>query len=366
MIDFIPPLYYFPIYINTCLGIVIFTLLHSSILPLDAKKNIILINNMGILLIITLILYLGLRPIHWSFGDTVNYYVAFKKFANGGSIKNEPDYGWALFMKFMSYVISIYAFFTLCVFLYIYPMFRISKKLFKTYWYYAFLMFVVSFSFFTYAVNGIRNGVALSLFLWGLCYTDKKIIMGLFFLAATLCHKTALLPIFAFILTYFYNDTKVYLKIWLMCIPLSLAMGGVFIIIFSSIGFADERLSGYLTSQSEGGTFASTGFRWDFLFHSAFAVFAGWYFVIKKQFKDSFYSQLLNTYLICNAFWILVIKANYSNRFAYLSWFMMALIIIYPLLKQQFFKNQHLMIGKIMLLYFGFTYFMYMYYEYLR
>ncbi|HMQ45454.1 MAG TPA: EpsG family protein, partial [Mariniflexile sp.] len=73
------------------------------------------------------------------------------------------------------------------------------------------------------------------------------------------------------------------------------------------------------------------------------------------------------TYLICNGFWILVIKANYSNRFAYLSWFMMALVIVYPFLKQTFFKYQYIILGNVILLYFGFTYFMsYIYYAYIR
>lgn len=363
MFDFIPILDYYPIYINTCLGIVLFTLLHTYVLPMEAKKNVAFINTMGLFLLISLILYLGMRPIHGIFGDTVNYNKAFVKYASGGSIGNESDYYWHVFMKFMSNFVTIHMFFTICAFIYIYPLYRISKNLFNKYWYYAFLMFVVSFSFYTYAVNGVRNGAALSLFLWGLCYRDKKVIMALFFLLATFFHKTALLPIMAYTATYFYNNPKLFFKAWLVCIPLSLVLGGIFISIFTSIGFGDDRLTGYLTTQAESGTFASTGFRWDFLFHSAFAVFAGWYFIYKKQFNDPLYFQLLNTYLICNAFWILVIRANFSNRFAYLSWFMMAIIIIYPLLKQQFFKNQHAIIGRVMLLYFGFTYAMfYIYY----
>jgi len=103
------------------------------------------------------------------------------------------------------------------------------------------------------------------------------------------------------------------------------------------------------------------------LFYSAFGVFAGWYFIYKKRFEDPFYNQLLNTYLICNGFWILVIRANYSNRFAYLSWFMMGLVIIYPVLKKQLFKNQHWVIGKIIFAYFLFTYLMnVIYYAYLN
>ncbi|WP_062059381.1 EpsG family protein [Aquimarina longa] len=355
----VPLEHYYPLYINLCLFLVVFTVLHTLILKMDETKNISFINITGYLLLIFLIFYLGERPIHRIFGDTVNYNIAFKRYQLGEEITSFDDYGWDVFMKTLSSWMSIHTFLTICTFIYIYPLYKISKVLFKDYWYYAFIMFVISFSFWTYGVNGVRNGAATSIFLWGLCFHKKKIVMGLFFLWATFFHKTLYLPIFAFIVTYFYNNPKIYFKGWLFCIPLSLVMGGFWITIFASLGFADDRLSGYLTSESEAGTFSSTGFRWDFVFHSAFAVFAGWYFIYKKQFEDKFYFQLLNTYLICNGFWILIIKANYSNRFAYLSWFMMGLIIIYPFLKQQFFKNQHFMIGKVMVVYFSFTYFMY-------
>jgi hypothetical protein len=45
---------------------------------------------------------------------------------------------------------------------------------------------------------------------------------------------------------------------------------------------------------------------------------------------DPFYARLVNTYLLTNAVWILVIHANFSNRFAYLSWFMMPWVLVYP------------------------------------
>ena len=68
--------------------------------------------------------------------------------------------------------------------------------------------------------------------------------------------------------------------------------------------------------------------------------------------------RLFNIYLFANAFWILVIRANFSNRFAFLSWFLLALVICYPWLKFYFEKNQHRKLGMIMLAYFGFTYLM--------
>lgn len=362
MNTFVPLEHYYPLYINLCLFLVAFTLLHSLLLKLEEQKNVVFINIAGYALLFFLILYIGQRPVSGRFGDTVNYAFTYNNYQMGAEIPDVNDYGWHVFMKFLSGWMSIHIFFTICAFIYIFPMYKISKFLFKEYWYYAFIMFVVSFSFWTYGVNGMRNGAATSLFLWGVTYHRKKVVMALFFLAATMFHKTLFLPIVAFITTFFYNNPKTFFKGWLACIPLSLVMGSVWIGLFASLGFGDDRLSGYLTSEAEAGTFASTGFRWDFLFHSAFAVFAGWYFVFKRKFKDNFYNQLLNTYLICNGFWILVIRANFSNRFAYLSWFMMAIIIIYPFLKKQFFENQHFMIARVLVVYFSFTYFMYYFY----
>ncbi|EWH14032.1 hypothetical protein KLA_06872 [Cellulophaga geojensis KL-A] len=353
----IPMESYYDVFMNTCLFLVLFTLLHTVALKLDAPKNLIFIQFAGITLLVLLILFIGQRPISGVyFGDTINYYRSYIAYQYGANIsENVNDYGWHLFMKGSAQLMSVHSFFTIITFIYIYPMYRISKEFFKNYWYYAFLLFVVSFSFWTYGVNGIRNGAAASLFLWGISYHRKRALMIVLFLLAIQFHKTLLLPIAAYAITYIYNNPKTYLKAWVAAIPLSFVLGSVFITLFTSLGFGDDRLAGYLSGEAE----ANSGFRWDFIFYSGFAVFAGWFFIIKRKFKDQLYFQLVNTYLICNAFWILVIRANYSNRFAYLSWFMMAIVIIYPMLKQQFFKNQHFMIGRIVLAYFAFTYLMY-------
>ncbi len=364
MIDFIPLENYFGLYINILLAITMICLLNSAMLPINSSKNLSFSNLSGYFMFFGILIYLGLRPISGRyFGDTITYARYFEYYVYGGQIVSDKDILFHVFMKFCSSMMNVHMFFTLCVFLYLYPMFRISKKMFKEYWFYAFFMFVVSFSFYTYGVNGIRNGMATSFFLWGLCYKDKKVLMALFFILSVSFHKTMFLPVLAFVLTYLYNAPKSFFIGWIACIPLSLVLSGLWISFFSSLGFADDRLAGYLTGESEAGTFSSTGFRWDFLFHSAFAVFAGCYFIYKKKFEDKFYYQLFNTYLICNGFWILIIKANYSNRFAYLSWFMMGLVIIYPFLKKSSFTNHHFMIGKVMAAYFSFTYLMYYLYS---
>lgn len=359
MIDFIPLNNYFDVFIYFCLFLVVSNLLHAYTLPLNDQKNIKFLRTAGVVLFFLVAIYLGLRPISGrAFGDMATYAKYFFSYANGAPVNTEKDFLFHMYMKTTSNFLGVHGFFLLTFGLYIYPTYLISKKYFNTYWFYSFLMFVVSFSFYTYGTNGVRNGIATSMFLWGLCYKDNKLKMSILFLISVMFHKTLLLPVMAYVLTFFVNNPKLYLKIWIMAIPLSLFLGSLFITLFTSLGFGDDRLAGYLTGESQ----TDTRFRWDFLFYSAFPIFSGWYFIFKKKFNDPFFNQIFNTYLICNTFWVLVIRANFSNRFAYLSWFLMAIIIIYPLLKQYFFNNQQVMIAKVVTAYFLFTFFMYIIY----
>lgn len=359
MIDFVGLKYYYDAFMYFTLIFVVVNLLHAFTLELHAEKNIKFLRTAGVFLLITVVLYLGLRPISgYAFGDMGTYANYFKQYAAGAPVTSTKDVIFHYYMRATASFMGVHGFFLLTEVIYILPMYLISKVYFKKYWFYAFFMFVVSFSFYTYGTNGIRNGLATSFFLWALCYKDKKGIMIFFFILGALFHKTLLLPIIAFSITYIFNNPKVYLKAWLLSIPASLALGSVFITLFTSLGFGDDRLAEYLSGSIQ----ADTRFRWDFLFYSAFPIFAGWYFIVKKQFNDSFYYQIFNTYLVCNAFWVLVIRANFSNRFAYLSWFLMAIIIIYPLLKKQLFNNQQLIIAKVVTAYFAFTFLMFLIY----
>ena len=180
---------------------------------------------------------------------------------------------------------------------------------------------------------------------------------------AIMFHNTISLPLAAYILTLFVKNPKWYFIGWLLAIPLSIALGGFWENLFANLGFADERFSECLTGDKDA-AFVNSGFRYDFLFYSSFPVIVGAYFIFKKKFIDLFYIQLFNIYLTANAFWILIIRANFSNRFAYLSWFLMPLIIIYPLIKNSSIKKQHKIIGLVLLFYYAFTYFMYWYFKF--
>ncbi|UMB60344.1 EpsG family protein [Lutibacter sp. A80] len=347
---------YTPLFYNMVLLVVLLAVLQLFVkgyVIKDATKK----ETASVILLIVVTLYMGLRPISFAFGDMGMYAKYFREFANGAEITNTKDILWRLFMKFCSGIMSAQYFFLLCAILYIVPLYAAVKKWFGIDKYFIFLMLIASFSFWAYGTNGIRNGIATSFFIYGLAITNNKYIKYGLFLLAYLIHGSIMIPIAAYVLTTYYNNTRHYLIGWLVAIPLSIALGGFWESLFASLGFGGERLS-YLGNAIDKSQFSKTGFRWDFLVYSAAAVYAGYYFIFKKHFNDKMYHQLFNIYLTANAFWILVIRSSFSNRFAYLSWFLMAIIIFYPFFKQQFFVKQQKVLAYTVLLYYGFTYFM--------
>ncbi|MBI9041551.1 EpsG family protein [Lutibacter sp.] len=359
MFDWIPLPYYTPVFYNTMLVVIVL-----AALQLFTKGYVIQNPNKkeyaSILLLILVTFYLGLRPVSGRyFGDMGMYNYEFEHYAKGGEIFKSRDFVWNVFMKFCSSIMSAKLFFLLCATLYILPLYLACKKWLGKDSYFLFLMFVASFSFWAYGINGIRNGIATSLFVLALTYYKKRYIQFSLLAISYFIHGSMLIPLAAFVLTLFYKNPKYYLLGWLLAIPLSLAFGSFIENIFLSLGISDQRVS-YLTMSEFDDQFSSLGFRWDFLVYSAAAIYAGYYFIIKLKFKDKIYIQLFNIYVTANAFWILVIRASFSNRFAYLSWFLMAIIIFYPFFKQQFFKQQQKVLAYLVLAYFGFTYFMFL------
>tara|TARA_B110000046_G_C13025697_1_gene413929 strand:+ start:7150 stop:8238 length:1089 start_codon:yes stop_codon:yes gene_type:complete len=360
MFDWIPLEYYTPIFYN-----IEFVIILILVMKLFSKGYVIQKPNKKeyapFFLLIGVVLYMGLRPISGAyFTDMWSYNKDFQHYASGGLIKNKIDLGWNMFMKFCSTIMTAKMFFLVCAILYVAPLYKAAKNWLGWDKYLLFFMFMASFSFWAYGTNGIRNGIATSLFVLGISYTNKRIFQYAIITLSFFVHASTIIPISAFILSIFYKNPKHYLMGWFFCIPLSLAFGGLFENLFASLGFQNDRLY-YLTEGNiNNNNFAYTGFRWDFLIYSASAVFAGYYFIIRKKFKDKIYIQLFNIYVMANAFWILVIRANFSNRFAYLSWFLMAVVIFYPFLKAKFFKNQNKVLAYVILGFFSFTYFMFL------
>lgn len=363
MFDWIPISSYTILFYNAMLAAVLFTFLHTVVLTFEEDRTKRFMNVFGLFLLSAVILYMGFRPISGKyFVDMGTYARIFTLLQEGEVIATQKDVFFNYFIKLCTMIMNIESFFFLCTLLYMLPMYLTAKKLFKEYWFYGFLFLITSMSFWAYGTNGIRNGMATSIFLLAISRDSMKIKVALL-LVAYLFHSSLALPIIAFVLAAYLTDTKYYLFFWFLAIPLSLAFGGLFESVFTTFGFGDDdRLATYLTGEIDETVNANVkmGFRWDFLIYSGMAVYAGWFYIYKKQYSDLWYTRLFNTFLLANAFWIMVIRAPFSNRFAYLSWFMMGIIVIYPFLKVKLYHEQHLKIGQMALAYFGFTYLLYL------
>lgn len=357
MLDFIPLPYYTKIYYYFLLLVVFLTYTRSNSTVITDGKSIAANRSLGIFVLIFTILYIGFRPISGVyFGDMGTYATSFERYQMGEANMFKEDVVFDFFMQVCAKIMSLQLFFVTCVLLYVLPLWFACKKWFKEYSYYAFLALLISFSFWTYGTNGIRNGIATSIFLYAIS-KERLSYKIAFVLVAVGIHKSMIIPTAALGLTYFYKNPKTFFYAWLLCIPLSLVSGGFWESLFA--GFMSDERSSYLTDGNiNDDSFSSTGFRWDFVLYSASAVYSAYFFIFKKNFTDVKYNRLVSIYLTSNAFWILVIRANFSNRFAYLSWFMMAIIIVYPFLTKIQIKNQHKVLGIVLVAYFGFTFFM--------
>lgn len=348
------------IYFNILLILVILTWFLMELKYNSYKKISLFSLVSGVFLYFFTLIIIGLRPVTWYFGDMGQYNKMFNIFAKGWELNINKDFIFYSIMKALSYFGTSSLFFFVIAFLYITPLYIASKRLFKKYYYFAFLILVTSFEFWSYGVNGIRNGLATSIMILAFSYMNKKVIMYLLFLLAFGIHSSVLIPILAYFISSLYKSKTFYFKIWFVSIFVSYLIGNYIEEIITSLGIMDEDvvMTYFKNKDLYAKSFSHTGFRWDFLLYSSSAVIISYYFIIKKKFNDDYYIQLTNIYLLSNLAWILVIRASFSNRFAYLSWFMMGLIIIYPFLKQKFWKKQFAYVGRIILIYFIFTYIM--------
>ena len=64
------------------------------------------------------------------------------------------------------------------------------------------------------------------------------------------------------------------------------------------------------------------------------------------------------TYIYSNAVWVLLIRLPFTNRFAYLSWFLYAIVLAYPLFKFHLWRNQGQKVAMIMMAHVSFTFLM--------
>lgn len=317
------------------------------------------------LISVVLVFWLGNRPINGQyFVDTANYALQYslEKYTFS-TIDWHDEWVWNLFICICQQMhLDIHAVFTIVEAGYILSMLWAVEKLIPRNVLLAMVFVFASLSFFSFGVNGLRNGLACHLICLGLAFLlEGKYLPGaLIYVVAFGIHRSSALPIAASIAGILVwrkpGFTKYAFYFWASSILISLVAGGPVTNFFSSLGF-DDRMSSYATN-SDIETFSHTGFRWDFLIYSAMPVVMAYFVIFKRKASDNWYNVLAITYMLCNAFWIMVIRASFSNRFAYLSWFLYPLMIAYPLSNLPLWEDQPQKTSVILYAYAGFTLFM--------
>lgn len=325
-------------------------------------------NNVVVLFMTFLILFMGLRSVGVG-ADTGNYANKYIKMMNGlyetgTSVK---DWLFTSFQYSCAQMMPVELFFLLVAFLYVYLVYFACKRFIMNNSTFMMLFVMGAFSFFSYGVNGIRNGLAASITVLAISYISGNIKDKLW--CAFLCfvainfHGSIILPVLSMIFAYLIRWPKLMFYVWGLAVLASLTIGESLSNIFAMLGL-NERLTHYMTLEDTVETeeaISKAGFRWDFLLYSLVPIILGWYCIFKKRLWDLTYHLLLGTYIFANAIWVILIRIPYSNRIAYLSWFLYALVLAYPLLKYNLWHNQGRRVELIMVVHVSFTFFMWFY-----
>lgn len=334
-----------------------FLYMHSPGYVLQQKKHGI---YLALIIAVVFTIWLGNRPEHELFIDSGEYAYNYTQLTmddpfSGLSLKGE--WMWTI-VTGLCYImnLSVNEFFVVIEGIYIFSALWAVKRFVPTSPTIGFLFVISSLMFYTFGVNGIRNGVSCHLMLLAFSFFfGNKIVKGLIIgILAVGFHRSAVLPLGAMILSrYFFKDYKYAVILWVLSIGISLVAGTQIMKLLGGLGF-DSRMTKYITMRKRISE-AGGSFRLDLILYSVLPILLGWYTLIKKKIVDDWYKALCISYCICNAFWIMIIRVSYTNRFAYLSWFMYPVLIAYPLINLPIWKNQDRKIGLALALYCTFT-----------
>lgn len=303
------------------------------------KKNKKLIGLLTIVFSGLMVVYMGGRDL--SIGvDTLNYYKGFLTYKGLDHfvIRNDPffDLITYIFATYFNYRSQLY----FCAFLYVFGAWYGLRKLFGHFYYIPFLFFLISPYFVAWGVNVMRNGIAASLFLIciGAYYQkEKKWKVVLWGTMSVLFHISMIVPIIAFVLSYFIKNTKLIFMCWLGAIFLGYVHINIIEIIVGGLdnAFAD-RADNYISYGGERNGWSN------FITFGIIPVLFGVYNVLVAKYDNKFYKWLLNAYLIAHIPYIVLLDTQFALRLGYLAEFMMPILLFFPLLVDSKFKIKFL------------------------
>ena len=292
-----------------------------------------------------IVIYFASEPI-LIYSDKYAYKNAFENIFNASSAKKSSDSGFTVMTRFLKITTdSYFLYFLFIAAVYVFGYIKFIKHFFiKEFHYIVLIATISSLGFYAYGTNTLRQGLALAIFLLALTYHNDKIKYIAFALVAVLIHKSLIIPAVVFWIIKKYNPKNNYIYVWLLCLVLTLIVGNsIAAVLGDTLTESDNRLNNYINAEK---TAYKTGFKLNFLLYSIAPIIYG--LKIKSKINNDFYNRILSLYIVVNAIWLLVIRIAFTDRFAYLSWFLIPFIFLYPLSLQKLFKNQNAIIALIL------------------
>ncbi len=374
LFDFIPASFYSPIYFIGLYSLCILICLRysSSTSNLNIARNNPTSQSLALFFTIFLIFFIGLRPISGKYFTDMGLYahtynVIYDGFYGG---TNDSRGEWLFYYlgntcKRLGLIDR--EFFLVIAAFYFGLMAVTCWRLMRQNVFVALLFCFISFSCYSFGTNGIRNGLAASVLMLAItCLNREKngqvYISLLLIFASVSIHKAMFLPGLCAIISYYWiKEPKSAIGFWIASIFISAVAGNYVTEFLVNLGF-DDRMESYANLDDFGEVQESVnvkaGFRIDFIIYSIMPILMAWYVTVKRNFKDQMYNVIATTYILSNAFWVMVIRSEQSNRFAYLSWFLYPIVIAYPLLRMNIWEDQDKKLAIILFLYSSFTFFM--------
>lgn len=297
-------------------------------------------NDIKLVIFLVLIaLFIGTRPVSDVWIDMPRYYWHFYDYLyyweNGNLLDNlahPTELGFQLLAIISGYISDdAIVYFTVISFGYVFFPYFALKNFQVNETFVGMLFLMSTMSYLNMGTNVLRHGyaAALTILAFSFLVKDKRSQKYgcLCCLGAVVTHTSMLLPIALFFLIRRFDvSLNKIITFWLICIPISFAIGNTLANYMNMFEFIADRFEGYITEDTE----YKIGFRWDFLIYSAIPICSSLYIIKRYQIRDWICLLITKTYIAANAFWILVIRMQYTDRMAYLSWFMYGLLLFYP------------------------------------
>lgn len=272
--------------------------------------------------------YIGSRDLYVGV-DTIRYKNTFEQYQSTSGFFVRKDF----FYDYLNYIIgkvtNFHGLLLINATLYIMGAWYGLKKIFKKDYILPFLIFLISPYFINNGINVMRSGIATSIFIVGvaLFYTKSKVWKWLsLLLVSVLFHLSLLVPLTFFLITRYFNRTKLIFFVWLTSIFLSVLNINIIASLLPFLDFIADRAGAYVETSEEQNSWVN------FFIFGFFPVAFGIYNILILKYKDLFYKWLMNTYMLAHIPYIILISSEYASRLAFLSEFMMPILIMYPLL----------------------------------